>query len=216
MMPRRNELGVAQAPPPPPLPTAPPEVQLNFIVQQLYRLVQIGEQLIGQVPIVLEPKIVPGLVSVPLDPEVLNRAIQAVTPLGKARFGTTRGAVLCPAGLTTSWTHYMMTNYYCTDREIYFSADFYDPLIVVNIYVDDHLVTPYGIQLTGPGPLNFGDYYVKKTKVDVVAVNATATPCVISSHWNWTSLEKSFYDEFYRPILNYMYRSLEEVARGQV
>ncbi|GAJ05716.1 unnamed protein product, partial [marine sediment metagenome] len=129
-------------------------------VQQLQRLVEIGEQLIGEVPIVIEPKIVPGLVSIPLDPEVLNRAIQAIAPMGKLKIETVVLTFSCPAGIATSITLPLVPGWYCTRREISYSCDFYDPNIVGYLYADGRLVTPLGVALSAPGIMDFGEFYV--------------------------------------------------------
>ncbi|GAJ03689.1 unnamed protein product, partial [marine sediment metagenome] len=174
----RNTLRVGQIPPP--SPATPPEEKLNYIVQQLQRLVEIGEQLIGQVPIVLEPKIVPGLVSVPLDPAMLNRAIMAMGLKGKASFPTVRAAWSCPAGMTTEVIFPMTPGWYCTSTFVTITSDFYDPSITVFVYADDIPITPWGVTLTGPCEISYGDYFVKRKSVAISTVNNTATDAVLS------------------------------------
>ncbi|GAI40872.1 unnamed protein product, partial [marine sediment metagenome] len=197
-------------------PDAPVEEKLNYIANQLYRLVGIGEQLIGQVPIVIEPKIMPSLVSIPLEPALLNRAIQAMRHQGKAWFPTLKLAWLCAAGAITEFPFYLPRDTIATCNFYELSSDFYDPDIVVNVYVDDGLTTPSGIALTGPTKVDYGEYYVKSRGVFISTDNPTATDAILSYEGQGCFLEKSFYEEFYAPIIDYMHRVLEGVAYGQV
>ncbi len=211
MVQEQNAVGLGQAPPPP---AAPPDVKLDYIIQQLQRLVEIGEQIIGEVPIVIEPKIVPGLVSVPLDPAILNRAIQAMRLKGKAWFPTTSFAWLCAAGAPTDYTITLPEGLLSTEREGLLSSDFYDPNILVNVYADDERITPYPIQLTREIPMDFGEYFLKRRSVRFETINGTATDALLTWVKVSTIIEKSFYDEFYQPIIEYMYKALEGVAHG--
>lgn len=206
---------------PKPAPEATYEEKLDFIINSqeaqtilLARLVEIGEQLIGEVPMVIEPKIVPGLVSVPLDPEVLNRAIQAIMPTGKLKIETVVLTFSCPAGVATSIILPLLPGWYCTRREINYSSDFYDPNIIGMVYADGRLITPLGIALSAPGPIDFGEFYVKKRDVSFIITNGTATDLVLTVHYITCHMEKTYYDEFYAPIVEYMYKALEGVARG--
>lgn len=209
----QNALGVRQAPPPP---AVPPEVKLDFIIQQLQRLVEIGEQLIGQVPIVIEPKIVPGLVSVPLEPEILNHAIQAMRIKGESFFPTVRLTWSCPAGATTIFPIGVPAGYVCTCTTYVISSDFYDPNILVNAFVDDELMTPFGIILTGLSEMDYAEHHIKHREVRFETTNNTATNAQLSVHVKACFLEKSYYEQFYVPIINYMRSVLEGVAYGQV
>ncbi len=206
-----------------PAKAAAPDEKLDFIVesqsliaQELQRLVQIGEQLIGEVPIVIEPKIMPSLVSIPLEPALLNRAIQAMRHQGKAWFPTLKLAWSCAAGAITDFPLDLPANTIATCNFWELSSDFYDPDIVVNVYVDDGLVTPNGIALTGPTKVDYGEYYVKSRGVFISTNNPTATDAILSYEGQGCFLEKSFYEEFYAPIIDYMHRVLEGVAYGQV
>ncbi len=190
----QRQLGIAQ--PPPPLPAAPPDEKLDYIIQQLQRL--------------------PGLISIPLDPAMLNRAIMAMGLKGKASFPTVRAAWSCPAGMTTEVVFPMTPGWYCTSTFITITSDFYDPNITVFVSADDAPVTPWGVVLTGPCEISYGDYFVKRKSVAISTVNNTATDAVLSELCYGQMLEKYFYEEFYAPIIEYMHAALEGVARGQV
>ncbi|MBA7612424.1 hypothetical protein ES703_19660 [subsurface metagenome] len=180
MMPRQKDLGVAQAPPPPPL----------------------------------EPRIVPGLVLIPLEPRVLNHVIQAMGLHAMSFFPTTKASWVCTAGATTCLPLPMPDGYIAVCTDYILSSDFYDPNITVNVYVDDRLTTPFGIALTGLTAMEYAEYHVKYKDVLVEVINASAFDAQVSFQVFACFVQKSFYEEFYRPVINYIWKALEEVARG--
>ncbi|GAH57609.1 unnamed protein product, partial [marine sediment metagenome] len=204
-----------------PAEAAPENEKLQYLidlqttmVQQLQRLVQIAEQLIGEVPIIIEPKITPSLVSIPLDPEVLNRALQAMGLKGQIWVPTIRQSWACPAGATTVFPLGVPSGFVDTRRIGTLSSDFYDPNVSVQVFVDDSLVTPFGIALTGQSTVDFGEFFVKHREILISTTNNTATDAVLTLEVTPSFLLESFYEEFYRPIIEYMYRSLQGVAYG--
>ncbi|GAJ16032.1 unnamed protein product, partial [marine sediment metagenome] len=90
------------------------------------------------------------------------------------------------------------------------------PDIVGYLYADGRLVTPLGVALSVAGIMDFGEFYVKRRDVAFTIVNGTAEDMVLTVHYITSHLEKTYYDEFYAPIMEYMYSILEGVARGQV
>jgi len=157
------------------------------------------------------PEIMPALVTIPLDPEVLNRALQAMK-LGNTSFPTTRFVWVCPAGVTTIYTISLPEGLVCTRRTGILSSDFYDPNILVYQYVDGQLATPYPIPLTGETEIDSGEYYVKHRDLRFIVINGTAFNATLSWLKVSSLMEKSFYDSFYVPIIEYMFRTLEGVA----
>ena len=157
-----------------------------------------------------------GLVTIPLDPEVLNRALQAMKLKGLMSFPTTRFTWLCAAGAITNFTVFMPEGLVCTRRMGTLTSNFYDPNITVLCFVDGELATPYPIPLTGEVVVDLGEYYVKHRDLRFTVVNATVTNALLS--WTKVSslMEKSFYESFYVPIIEYVYKTLEGVAHGKV
>ncbi|MBA7554554.1 hypothetical protein ES705_47178 [subsurface metagenome] len=109
-------------------------------------------------------------------------------------------------GLAPGW--------YCVSTYVTITADFYHPDITVYVYADDVPITPWGVVLTGPCEISYGDYFVKRKDVRIVTTNNTATDAVLSELCYGQMLEKSFYEEFYAPIIEYMHAALQGVARG--
>ena len=62
--------------------------------------------------------------------------------------------------------------------------------------------------------MDFGEYFVKRRSVRFETINGTATDALLTWVKVSTIIEKSFYDEFYAPIIEYMYKALEGVAYG--
>lgn len=204
---------------------APPEGNWPYLLQLLgaiaegvARLVDIAENYApGQAPpISIIAQMKPGMVFVPLDPEALNGAIQAMRLKGQSTFPMTRVAWACPAGVTTNFTLTVPVGYVDTRRLCRLTSDFYDPNIVVNIFVDDTLVTPQGIALTGAAAVDFGEFYVKTLSIRIQTTNGTGVPAVVSLEIVPSLLEKSFYENFYAPIMDFMHKSLLEVASGSL
>ena len=167
-------------------------------------------------PITVVAEMKPGMVFVPLDPEGLNGAIQAMRLKGMTMFPQTRLAWAIPAGVTTDFTLTMPANYVDTRRLCRISSDFYDPAIVLTIFVDGELVTPQGVAITGATGIDFGEFYVKHDNIRLSTLNGSPVDAFLSLEIVPALMEKSFYDEFYAPIMNYMYTQLKEVAGGSV
>jgi hypothetical protein len=210
-----------------PAAAATPEEQWARLIQlqegqlaALARLVEIAEKLSGEPgevsPIVIKAEVKPGMVFVPLDPEGLNGAIQAMRLKGMTMFPQTRLAWAIPAGVTTDLILTVPVNYVDTRRACLITSDFYDPAIVLNIFVDGELVTPQGVAITGATTIDFGEFYVKHDNIHLSTLNGSPVNAVMSLQVVAALMEKSFYDEFYTPIINYMYAQLKEVAGGSV
>jgi len=193
---------------------------LEAIATGVARLVDIAEKYSGEPgqvpPITIIAEMKPGMVFVPLDPEGLNGAIQAMRLKGQTMFPQTRLAWAIPAGVTTDFTLTMPLNYIDTKRVCRIISDFYDPAIVLNIFVDGELATPQGIAITGATTIDFGEFYVKHNDIRFSTLNGSPVNAVLSLEIAPALMEKSFYDEFYAPIMAYMYSRLKEVAGGSV
>jgi len=188
---------------------------MEAIAVGVARLVELAEKFsLGELPVTVQLKA--GMVFVPLDPEALNGAIQAMRLKGQTMFPQTRVAWAIPAGVTTDFTLTLPANYVDTRRICGITSDFYDPAVVLNVFVDGELATPQGVAITGPTTIDFGEFYVKHDNVRFSIANGTGTNAVLSLQIAPALMEKSFYDEFYAPIMAYMYSQLKEVAGAGV
>ena len=190
---------------------------LEAIAEGVGRLVDIAEGLVEEVPkFTVKAELKAGMVFVPQDPEALNGIIQAMRLKGLTMFPQTRLAWAIPAGVTTDFTLTNPANYVCTRRLGLITSDFYDPLIVLNVFVDGELATPQGVAITGASAIDFGEFYVKHTDIRFSTLNGSATNAIMSLQIVPALMEKSFYDEFYAPLISYMYNQLKEVVGGAV
>lgn len=193
---------------------------LEAIAEGVARLVDIAEAYAPGAPetppITIIAEMKPGMVFVPQDPEALNGIIQAMRLKGLTMFPQTRLAWAIPLGVTTNFTLTMPANYIDTRRLCLITSDFYDPAIVLNIFVDGELVTPQGVALTGASTIDFGEFYVKHENIRFSTLNGSAVNAVMSLQIVPALMEKSFYDEFYAPLILYMYNKLKEVVSGSI
>ena len=182
-------------------------IDLNTLMaQQMGRLVEVAEQLAGKLPL-------SSVVSVPLDPAVMARAIMAIHPEGKAFYDTFRGTWVAPAGVVTEAIFALPPELVCVTTGETITSDFYDPNIVLEVFIDEKALSPWGITLTGPIDISYGLFYVKLVSVRVVVTNNSAVNAMISQLAYGTMLEKSYYQQFYAPVMQYVNSVLEAVAR---
>ena len=175
------------------------EERLDSIISQLQKLIEISER----------PR-----VSTPLDPDILNKAIQAMRLRGKAWFPTFVQSWVCPAGMVTDLPLWLPAGMVCTNRICDLSSDFYDPDVTVTIYVDDEMITMQPITLTHAMPIDFGEYFIKHRSMLFSTTNNTATDALLTFTGTCCLLEKSFYEEWYSKIISFMFDTLSGVAHG--
>ncbi len=178
----------------------------TLMAKQLGRLVTAIEQLAYKLPL-------SSVVSVPLDPAVMARAIMAIHPEGKAFYDTFRGTWVAPAGVVTETIFALPPELVCVTTGETITSDFYDPNIVLEVFIDGKALSPWGITLTGPIDISYGLFYVKLVSVRVVVTNNSAVNAMISQLAYGTMLEKSYYQQFYAPIMQYVNSALEAVAK---
>jgi hypothetical protein len=190
---------------------------LEAIAEGVARLVNIAEGFTEDEPtFTLKTEIKAGMVFVPQDPETLNGIIQAMRLKGLTMFSQTRLSWAIPFGVTTDFTLTLPLNYVDTRRFCLITSDFYDPAIILNIFVDGELATPQGVAITGPTTIDFGEFYVKHQDIRFSTANGTVVDAVMSLQIVTALMEKSFYDEFYSPLMSYMYEQLKEVVSGSI
>jgi len=122
-------------------------------------------------------------------------------------------AFLAPPGVTTNLDFTIPDGWYSTDREKHVYSTFYDPGVVMNVFCDQHLVTPIGVVLTAPAEITFGEYWDKapRSLVRYQVVNTTVTPATITIS-GWTELlEKTFFEKVYRPMIEQMFTRMTEL-----
>lgn len=216
---RRNTLGVRQIPPPP-APAAPPDEKLDYIIQQLQRLIEIGEGL-TMPEIVLPPdttltlKFPQAIIVVPPDPEMLANAGMLKAELGRMTIPTWRTVLACPAGTTRTLPFNIPPGWVTYRRKpLEISSDFYDPSIGVNVYSDNILINPTApMPLTGAFTVDMGEYVAQWTQLLMEVINGTATDAVVSFQVCTYLMDRSFWDEFITPLIDTIGGRVEEIIK---
>lgn len=212
-MQRRSVSGMAQLPPPP-APALPPEGKLDYIILQLQRLVELGEQLTGQIPIVTEPTIIQPIVPLPLDIELLNTLIQATRYEGRVEISEWRLTWNCPAGVITQVPLTLPTGMVCTRRFGKLEASATSEDILANVYVDRHPIAAFGLPLTTtPIEFDFAEGFVKREVVMIECDNGAAFPTRLTLQMTCNMMDKSFFESFYEPLFEKVYNSIEQLTK---
>lgn len=152
-------------------------------------------------------------INLPLDFEVLNTLLQGTRYEGKIEVTHWRVSWLCPAGATTNIPLYLPSGMICTRRKGLLLSDYYDPSVVANILVDRKVITPFGMPMVCSCEFDFGEGYVKREVVEINTVNGTATDARLTLDMTCNMMEKSFFESFYQPLIELVYKTLEEVVK---
>ncbi len=158
----------------------------------------------------------------PISPDMLNDVLQTMAWRAKYFHPTFRLSVAVPAGTTVEFPFPLPEGFYCTKRTpITFESDYYDPNIVVNVYVDgkgpENLVTPYGAVMYPPGSVvvvNFGEMWLKKRNVIMEFKNGSAADATITFDVAASLIHYTLYESWYRPIVEFTKARLNDAARA--
>jgi hypothetical protein len=184
--------GVGQVPP---LPISPTELKLAEISEKL-------SQLIDTVKVTA---------TLPLDPETLNRILQGARRPGDERtwFPCWRLSWNCPAGAVTRVPLSLPAGWICTRRVAKLYATYYDPDISIEVLVDGSSVTaPFGLSLTGAIDLDFGEFLVKRDRIEVNTTNNSATDTLLSVEVSPSLLKNTYFQSFWEPLITLTYERL--------
>jgi len=217
MMQRQKSLGVRQLPlPPPPAPTSTPGEKLDYVIRQLQRLVELAEALLGK-----NAQVIPTVFSIPLDPlELTMTSMQEMGPSGEgsfpSSFPTTPLTWPVLAGATVDHVIGIPEGTVELSTSCVLASDFYDPNIAVTVSVDDDkVVTPIPLALTRPSPITFGSNYAKRVQIVVHVFNNTATDITLTLELHPRIVEKSLFDAFQRPLIDYVSSCIRLLAEAE-
>jgi hypothetical protein len=157
-----------------------------------------------------EPQV---LLSILLDPEALQRLIMVAGFEAEAMFPTARAAWLCPARQVTDVTFYLPKGWNCVSTYTTISANYYDPNLVVYVYVDENPVTPWGVVLMSETKISYGSYFVKRRSVRIRTVNNADVDVYVSKLCYCAMLTDRLLNEFYLPLLHYARDALLEAVK---
>jgi hypothetical protein len=159
----------------------------------------------------------PIILVAPIEPETLNRMLQAAShrltpedlliPNYRLSFfvAANGGRVTIPFPLPAKRI--------CTRRApLRFESDYYDPRLTIDVYCDEKKVNPYPLALTAPFEVDFGVYYTKKLRVDIVINNNTPVDATVTFQVIPHIISEKLYNEWYRPLIDAVFDSLQELA----
>ena len=158
------------------------------------------------------------ILSVPIDPEMLNRMMQANSPNLRGKWlmiPVYRLTFLVPAGQKVVIPFALPDGWVCTRRSpLRFESNYYDVNITIDVYCDDHKVNPYPMPLTHPFDVDFGVYYVKFSEVKIVFMNNSDKDAEITFQVTPHLIkEYEMYYGWYKPIIEHAYDILTRMAR---
>jgi len=159
----------------------------------------------------------PITLSVPIDPEFLNRQMQAASPqlTGGLRIPNYRLAFLVSSGETVEVPFPLPTGWTCTRRSpLQFDSDYYHENLTVDVYCDGMKVNPYAMPLTAPFEVDFGVYYVKKERIDITFTNNTDTDATVSFQVIANLMTDDLYANWYEPLVSSAQELLTTLARA--
>ena len=159
----------------------------------------------------------PAVLAISPDPDNILFVIQALGEemQGRATFPTFCLTWLVPAGFLTSLTLTLPEGWYGVHRSpAVLTSDLYDPLLTAQVFADGSLVTPAPLSLTGPVEVEWGEFYRKLRSVRTDITNGTVNDARVTQWVRATFLEKSFYEEFFLPLMKYNYLQLKNIAEA--
>lgn len=166
----------------------------------------------------------PGLylsLSIPIDPENLNRQMQAAARILEQiepnilMIPNYRLTFLVPAGGQVTIPFALPRGYVCTRRSpLRFESDYYNPNLTVDVYCDDRKVNPYAMPLTSPFEIDFGVYYVKFVRVDIVLTNNTTVDANVTFQVIPHIMKIKVFENWYLPIVRKSQEMLDMFAKS--
>lgn len=154
------------------------------------------------------------ITALPMDPRTLSKIVQGFGVPGETEFPVYRASWLAPANIVTKFVMYMPSGFVGMMVEPFrFIASYYDTRITIDFTVDDiKKVTPVPFVLSGPGEISLGEWYVVQDHVTVFVSNGTNTDTTITTEVQSALLQRSFYEEWFRPVLKASWDALNNLA----
>lgn len=161
----------------------------------------------------------PVVLALPTDPRTLLKIIEGLGVPGETQFPVYRAAWLCPAGFLTvvDLTQLMPPGYVAMMAyPMKISADYYNVNITAVCVVDNtRVVTPVPAVCTGPGEISLGEWYVVRNSVRFYVTNLSPRDTTITTEVQAALLQKSFYEEWFRPALKASWQLLNRLVEEQ-
>ena len=165
----------------------------------------------------IEQSSVPITVTIPLDSEFLNRQLQASAEFfapEDIKIPNFRLTFFVAADKTIEVPFLLDGGYVCTRRSpLLFESNYYHVNITVDVFVGDKKINPYPMPLTHPFEVDFGIYYVKRTRVNIIITNKSKTGAEITFQVVPNIIRQKIYETWYMPLIRKSYELLKKIAK---
>jgi hypothetical protein len=157
----------------------------------------------------------------PLDPEALNRHLQAVSHMlrdpvlgDQVLTPSSRFTVLLPAYTAVLLVILVPSGWVCTKQRgvLRVESNYYSENITVAVKSDGRDVTATPFPLTAPLELDFGAYYVKRDRVEVLMHNYTGVDATVIIQLSSNLLRENIYNTIYEPVTRRAHELLVELV----
>lgn len=154
-------------------------------------------------------------IPLPLDIRRLHDLIRAAGPQGRFQAPVVRQTVAIPSGDVRTMTFPVPTGHvaFCASN-LTVRSDYYHKDLALTFYRDDSAIdTPTGVPLTEPLDIALEHFTPVTRQFRVALVNgALAQSAQVTVTFEYLALEKSYYESFYRPLVQAGYRALEALV----
>lgn len=161
------------------------------------------------------------VLSLPVDPAVLCRAVQSSANRGQFDAPIYRFAGVVPAGTVTIVNLMAREGFVgVMVSPVSLYSSIHDPRIVVRIYIDDSInATPDGLPMTVDGEIPNSQYWLVYYGIRFEVTNTSPFDVLLTLDSQAGVVEKTLFDKFYLPMLTRfsydpLYRMVEETAVG--
>lgn len=161
----------------------------------------------------------PVILALPTDPRTLLKIIEGFGVPGETQFPVYRASWLCPAGTQTvvNLTQLMSPGFVAMMAyPMRVESTYYSPNITAVCVVDNtRVVTPVPAVCTGPGEISLGEWYVVRDNVTFYVTNGAARDAIFTTEVQAALIQKSFYEEWFRPALKASWDLLNQLVEEQ-
>lgn len=153
--------------------------------------------------------------AITLSPEAIIDFIQVGAPQGQLQVFGFAVPIACAAGTTVTWSFRLPRGWVSIARTPYrFTSDFYDVGLTVQLLIEEEMrsITWGALPMTGPREVLF-DFTPKAYGMDVIITNGTATDALVTGEATVVWVERSYWENFYKPVMAALYRAAEGVTK---
>ena len=156
------------------------------------------------------------VVTIPVDPEVVNRILTFARFLGKAKTVIFTLSASAPSGQATTFLLTIPQNevdlLVQPGRVV---TNYTNPSLLVDLWIDGtKLTVPYEAALVEPAlEVDFGQFYFAQNQIQIVITNDSGTTAEVSTSLGVLRIDQDFFfNKFYVPLVNKQVAVAEQYA----